>query len=242
MGVVKEKPWWIKVYVDLWGLLRKYLTSAPFIGEKWANSRDSREHSRFRVFDILTVILSVVTSFWYRVRIKRAILGPNPHSGKIKGGENIVFPKLGLAIDFMTSAGPFGTPRRSLVPVKSLETVAIRKYTRNDVIPAVQSLGAVWKAILVTSLRNLGQMASAIVVYCPCPFGHEMAHIIKISNRFPILYLTSSKVILSYLPKFRDSHNPLFQWSKVSKIIDITRSEQKSGTNPICWQSPSFRL
>lgn len=110
MGVVKEKPWWIKVYVDLWGLLHKYLSSAPFIGEKWANSRDSREHSRFRVFDILTVILSVVTSFWYRVRIKRVIPGPNPQNGKIKGGENIVFRMVGLAIDFMTSAGPFQTP------------------------------------------------------------------------------------------------------------------------------------
>lgn len=242
MGVVKEKPWWIKVYVDLWGLLHKYLSSAPFIGEKWANSRDSREHSRFRVFDILTVILSVVTSFWYRVRIKRVIPGPNPQNGKIKGGENIVFRMVGLAIDFMTSAGPFQTPRRSLVPMTSLETAVIRKYTRIDVIPALWSLGTVCKAMFNTSPRNLGQMASAVLVYCQCPHGHEMARTIKISNRFPILYLASSKVILSYLPRFRDSHNPLFQWSKISKIIDRNRSEQKSGTNPICWQSPSFRL
>lgn len=188
MGVVKEKPWWIKVYVDLWGLLHKYLSSAPFIGEKWANSRDSREHSRFRVFDILTVILSVVTSFWYRVRIKRVIPGPNPQNGKIKGGENIVFRMVGLAIDFMTSAGPFQTPRRSLVPMTSLETVVIRKYTRDDVIPALWSLGSVCKAMLNTSPRNLGQMASAVLVYCQCLHGHEMARTIKISNRFPILY------------------------------------------------------
>lgn len=146
---------------------------------------------------------------------------------------------VGLAIDFMTSAGPFQTPRRSLVPMTSLETVVIRKYTRNDVIPALWSLGTV---CINTSPRNLGQMASAVLVYCQCPHGHEMARTIKISNRFPILYLASSKVILSYLPRFRDSHNPLFQWSKISKIIDRNGSEQKSGTNPICGQSPSFRL
>lgn len=149
---------------------------------------------------------------------------------------------VGLAIDFMTSAGPFQTPRRSMVPMTSLETVVIRKYTRSDVIPALRSLGTVCKAMLNTSPQNLGQMASAVLVYCQCPHGHEMARTIKISNRFPILYLASSKVILSYLPRFRDSHNPLFQWSKISKIIDRNRSEQKSGTNPICGQSPSFRL
>lgn len=77
MGVVKEKLWWIKVYVDLWGLFYKYLLSVLFIGEKWVNLCDFWEYLRFWVFDILIVILLVVISFWYWVRIKRVILGLN---------------------------------------------------------------------------------------------------------------------------------------------------------------------